>query len=98
MQALDSALATTHDALHALIDDDPDLRRTWHLVAVMTATVRGVLADGLVTDDRGFRALNDEDFLDWIGRHGAPPEAAEFASSTAASTLARSPMRMPLGG
>ena len=61
-----------------LVDDDPDLRRTWHLVAVMTATVRGVLADGLVTDGRGFRALNDEDFLDWITRHGAPEEVAEF--------------------
>src|SRR5262249_49094441 len=30
-------------------------------------------------DPRGFRALNDEDFLDWIMRHGAPPEVAEFA-------------------
>ena len=78
VQALDRALATTHDALHELVDHDPDLRRTWHLVAVMTATVRGVLADGLVTDGRGFRALNDEDFLDWITRHGAPEEVAEF--------------------
>jgi len=36
------------------------------------------LADGLVTDGRSFRALNDEDFLDWITRHGAPEEVAEF--------------------
>jgi uncharacterized protein with NAD-binding domain and iron-sulfur cluster len=78
VEALDRALATTHDALHELLDEDPDLRRTWHLVAVMTATVRGVLADGLVTSDRDFRSLNDEDFLDWITRHGAPEEVAEF--------------------
>ena len=78
VKALDRALATTHDALHQLVDEDPDLRRTWHLVAVMTATVRGVLADGLVTDGRGFRTLNDEDFLDWITRHGAPEEVADF--------------------
>ena len=38
-----------------------------------------MLADGLVTDGRGFRALNDEDFLDWITRHGAPEEVADFA-------------------
>jgi uncharacterized protein with NAD-binding domain and iron-sulfur cluster len=77
--ALDRAITATNDALRSLVDDDPDLRRTWHLVAVMTAVVRGVLADGLVTDQRGFRALNDEDFLDWISRHGAPPEVGEFA-------------------
>lgn len=77
--ALDRAIAATADALHALVEDDPDLRRTWHLVAVMTTVVRGILADGILTDHRSFRGLNDEDFLDWISRHGAPPEVAEFA-------------------
>jgi uncharacterized protein with NAD-binding domain and iron-sulfur cluster len=77
--ALDRAIATTNDALRDLVEEDSDLRRTWHLVAILTATVRGVLADGIVTDERGLRALNDEDFLDWIGRHGAPDEVADFA-------------------
>jgi uncharacterized protein with NAD-binding domain and iron-sulfur cluster len=77
--ALDRAITATNDALRSLVSDDADLRRTWHLVAVMTAVVRGMLADGIVTDRRGFRALNDEDFLDWITRHGAPSEVAEFA-------------------
>jgi uncharacterized protein with NAD-binding domain and iron-sulfur cluster len=77
--ALDRAITATNAALHALVEDDADLRRTWHLVAVMMAVVRGILADGLTTDRRGFRALNGEDFLDWISRHGAPPEVAEFA-------------------
>jgi uncharacterized protein with NAD-binding domain and iron-sulfur cluster len=77
--ALDRALAATGEALEALVEEDADLRRTWHLVAIMSAVVRGVLADGLVTDGRSFRSLNDEDFLDWITRHGAPPEVADFA-------------------
>jgi uncharacterized protein with NAD-binding domain and iron-sulfur cluster len=78
VQALDRALAATTEALEGLIEGDADLRRTWHLVAVMTAVARGMLADGIVTGKRGFRALNDEDFLDWIARHGAPPEVADF--------------------
>ncbi|HWW89718.1 MAG TPA: FAD-dependent oxidoreductase [Solirubrobacteraceae bacterium] len=77
--AMDRAISAINDGLHGLVEDDSDLLRTWHLVSVMTAVVRGVLADGLLTDQRGFRALNDEDFLDWIARHGAPPEVAEFA-------------------
>ena len=47
--ALDRAMAATGDALGSLVDEDADLRRTWHLVAVMTAVVRGMLADGLFT-------------------------------------------------
>ena len=77
--ALDRALGATGDALRSMVDEDADLRRTWHLVAVMTAVVRGLLADGILTGQRGFRALNDEDFLDWITRHGAPAEVADFA-------------------
>jgi uncharacterized protein with NAD-binding domain and iron-sulfur cluster len=79
VRALDRALGATDDALRSMVEDDADLRRTWHLVAVMTAVVRGMLADGIFTGQRGFRALNDEDFLDWITRHGAPAEVADFA-------------------
>jgi uncharacterized protein with NAD-binding domain and iron-sulfur cluster len=77
--ALDRAIEAIHEALERMVEDDPDLRRTWQLVALMTAVARGLLADGVLTDRRGFRALNDEDFLDWIARHGAPPAVAEFA-------------------
>ena len=45
----------------------------------MTAVIRGILADNLVTDPRGFRAINDEDFNDWIRRHGAHPDVLDFA-------------------
>ena len=78
VRALDRALAAAAEAIAGLVEGDADLRRTWHLVAVMTAVARGMLADGIVSGSRGFRALNDEDFLDWIARHGAPPEVADF--------------------
>jgi uncharacterized protein with NAD-binding domain and iron-sulfur cluster len=77
--ALDRAIAALHEALRELAAEDADLRRAWHLVAVLTATVRGMLADGIVTDRRGLRALNEEDFLDWVARHGAPEELFDFA-------------------
>ena len=47
---------------------------------------RGLIADGLVTDPRGFRAINDEDFGDWIVRHGAPSRRASTFRSCAACT------------
>jgi uncharacterized protein with NAD-binding domain and iron-sulfur cluster len=77
--ALDRAISAINEGLDGLVAEDADVRRTWHLVAVMSAVVRGMLADGLFTDRRSFRDLNDEDFLDWITRHGAPAEVADFA-------------------
>ncbi len=77
--ALDRAIMATNEALRGRVADDPDLRRTWHLVAVFAAVSRGMLADGIVADERGLEELNDEDFLDWIERHGAPEEVADFA-------------------
>ncbi|MET0757911.1 MAG: hypothetical protein ABWY39_08160 [Mycobacterium sp.] len=46
-------------------------------MSLVTAVVRGVVADNLVTHPRGFRAVNDEDFGEWILRHGAHPDVLE---------------------
>ena len=46
---------------------------------MMIAVIRGILADNLVTDPRGFRAINDEDYNAWLLRHGAHPDVLDFA-------------------
>jgi uncharacterized protein with NAD-binding domain and iron-sulfur cluster len=56
----------------------PDHKRFWLLLSLLTATARGLIADNLVTDPRGFRAINDEDYGAWILRHGAHPDVLEF--------------------
>jgi uncharacterized protein with NAD-binding domain and iron-sulfur cluster len=80
---LGQAVRELQEAVNAAIDDvvtrDPTLKRTWHLLSIMVATVRGILADRLMTDPRGFRAINDEDFVEWIRRHGVAPAVAEFS-------------------
>ena len=55
-----------------------DQRLSWILLSLVTAIIRGVMADGLITDPRGFRAINDEDYGSWVLRHGAHPEVLEF--------------------
>jgi uncharacterized protein with NAD-binding domain and iron-sulfur cluster len=42
-------------------------------------TTRGIVADGLLLDPRGFAAINDQDYRDWIRRHGAAPETLDSA-------------------
>jgi uncharacterized protein with NAD-binding domain and iron-sulfur cluster len=73
---LDQALDAVREALD--YEHRPDHRRSWLLISMVTAVVRGILADALVTDPRGFRAINDEDFGAWILRHGGHPDVLEY--------------------
>jgi uncharacterized protein with NAD-binding domain and iron-sulfur cluster len=67
------------DAIRGVLDyeDRPDHKRSWLLMSMLTATARGILVDKLITDPRGFRAINDEDFSDWVLRHGAHQDVLE---------------------
>ncbi|MGH3642123.1 MAG: FAD-dependent oxidoreductase [Mycobacterium sp.] len=73
---LSRTLAAVREALD--YEGRPDHRRIWLLLSLETATIRGIISDNLVTDPRGFRAINDEDFCAWILRHGAHPDVVNF--------------------
>ena len=76
-QLIEDALDAVRNALD--YERRPDHKRSWLLLSLMTAVIRGILADNLVTDPRGFRAINDEDFNAWLLRHGAHPDVLDFA-------------------
>jgi uncharacterized protein with NAD-binding domain and iron-sulfur cluster len=76
MESIGDALATIAEALD--YEPRPERRRLWLLLSLLTATVRGLIADDLVADPRGFRALNDEEYGAWITRHGAHPDVLDF--------------------
>lgn len=67
------AVRTTLDYEHRA-----DHRLSWILLSLVLTITRGVMADGLITDPRGFRAINDEDYGAWVIRHGAHPDVLEF--------------------
>jgi uncharacterized protein with NAD-binding domain and iron-sulfur cluster len=56
----------------------PDQKRLWLLLSLLTATSRGLIADNLITDPRGFSAINDVDYGAWVLRHGAHPDVLDF--------------------
>jgi uncharacterized protein with NAD-binding domain and iron-sulfur cluster len=73
------ALDRLHDELGAVVDADPALRRSWQHVSLSIALVRGLVADGVLADPRRLRRLDDDDFLEWIARHGAARDAVDGA-------------------
>ena len=51
------------------IDDDPDLRLFFTMVDAIAATVVGIVQDGVL--ERGFEAVDDQEWAAWLRRHGA---------------------------
>ena len=43
----------------------------------MLTNLRGIAADGLLTADGGFAAVDDQDYRDWLAGHGAARETLE---------------------
>jgi len=65
--------------LNAPPSTDEARRRTWSGVALLITALRGIIGDGLLTDPHGLGAINDEEYLSWVRRHGGPPELADFS-------------------
>lgn len=74
--ALDSALLAIREDLD--YEARPEHRRSWLLLSLVLCIIRGIVAENLMTDPRGLRALNGEDFINWIMRHGAHRDLADY--------------------
>ena len=66
-----------HAALLPLVEGDPARRHLFTLADLVTSQLRGVMVDGLLVDTRGFRAIDDLEYRDWIAKHGAAPATLE---------------------
>lgn len=68
---LDRAWQWLHERLAALAQAHDEIRRVYVALEFLTAVVRGTLADRIA--ERGFDAIDNENFSDWLARHGASP-------------------------
>lgn len=75
LSLLETFNGMVRSAVLPLIESDEETRRLWQLLEIMMANVRGLLAEGLLTDPDGFRTLDKYDFYEWLSRNGAPEDA-----------------------
>ncbi|MES1245489.1 MAG: FAD-dependent oxidoreductase [Acidobacteriota bacterium] len=68
---LDNVVRSAVRLLWELARRDDELRRVWVIVDLLLAVIRGVIRFGLVTDPRGFDAVDDYDFREWLALNGA---------------------------
>jgi uncharacterized protein with NAD-binding domain and iron-sulfur cluster len=76
--ALIEGLATAaRRELDRLVARDGELRRIWQVVDLILACLRGATLNGLAFDPRGFDAINDYDWRDWLRKHGASEQSLD---------------------
>ncbi len=69
LHVLDRAWVWLKSRFEGLIVGNDDLRRIYIVTEFLLALVRGTLADNI--PERGFDAIDNENFSDWLQRHGA---------------------------
>ncbi len=72
---LDAVAENVRIQLQNFVDQDDETRRLWEIVDLGFAFLRGTVRFGLLTDPRGFDAINDYDTREWLRLNGASETA-----------------------
>ncbi len=68
---LETISSTVRRQIESALSDDPELTILWQAIDLEMTSMLGIVRFGLVTDPRGFDAINDYDFRDWLKINGA---------------------------
>jgi uncharacterized protein with NAD-binding domain and iron-sulfur cluster len=85
---LESISNAARRQLEGLIENDDELRRLWELIDLILAIMRGSIRFGLLTDPRGFDAIDDYDCREWLRLNGASERSTDSAFLRALYDLA----------
>jgi len=66
VQLIELIAASARRQLENIVENDPELLVLWQGIDLAMASMRGILRFGLISDPRGFDAINDYDFRDWF--------------------------------
>jgi uncharacterized protein with NAD-binding domain and iron-sulfur cluster len=68
---LEAISAAARRQLELLVGGDGELGRVWEVVDVILAILRGAIRFNLAFDPRGFDAIDDYDYREWLRMNGA---------------------------
>ncbi|MEY4550035.1 MAG: hypothetical protein RL685_6230, partial [Pseudomonadota bacterium] len=88
LQFHEGIAAAARAQLASRIHRDDELRRLWEIVDMTLALVRGIVRFGLVTDPRGFSAIDGYDCREWLKLNGASESSTNGAFVRALYDLA----------
>ena len=75
LRRLQSFIEWVRDRVARDVDVDDRVYRIGQLVEIVVASIRGIVRDDVLT--KGFSAIDDREFLDWLRSHGASDDAVK---------------------
>ena len=88
IRLIESIASTARRQLDTLLDGDPALTLLWQTIDLGMTSMLGILRFGLLTDPRGFDAINEYDFREWLRINGASEHSMNSPMVRAAYDLA----------
>jgi uncharacterized protein with NAD-binding domain and iron-sulfur cluster len=76
-QLVEFLAVTARRQLAYLVEGDRELRRVWQVIDIILAILRGAIRCGLALDPRGFDAINDYDWREWLRMNGASEQSLD---------------------
>jgi uncharacterized protein with NAD-binding domain and iron-sulfur cluster len=71
LPVLETMSSTVRRQIDTVLSDDPELLILWQAIDLEMTSILGIVRFGLVSDPRGFDAINDYDFREWLRINGA---------------------------
>ena len=85
---VEAIAASTRGVLQPMVESDDEVRWIWEITDLMLATMVGIVRFGLLTDPRGFDAINDFESREWLRINGASEGSLNSAMVRALYDLA----------
>jgi len=74
-QLIEALAVAARQQLAYLVEGNRDLERVWQVIDLILAILRGSIRFGLALDARGFDAINDYDWREWLRMNGASEQS-----------------------
>jgi uncharacterized protein with NAD-binding domain and iron-sulfur cluster len=79
LRLLEAVATGARHRIESLGEVDDELRRVWEVVDIILATMLGIARFGLLSDPRGFDAIDDYDCREWLRLNGASERSLDSA-------------------
>ena len=87
VKLLESLAAMARQQVERLIDDDPEMLLFWQAMDLSITGMLGIVRFGVISDPRGFDAINEYDFREWMRINGISERSIESPLVRAAYDL-----------
>lgn len=79
LRLLEMIAAATRDRLAEVVAENDEIRLKWEIIDVVLSVLVGVARFGLISDPRGFDAIDEYDGREWLRLNGASERALNSA-------------------